>query len=208
MSLFQRTFNLNTNLKFIHAIQQAVTSKKYGKLERGFKKAVAMSQQVRSLEQQQREKEEEEEEEEVGEEVEEEVGEEGEGAATRKRKRPPQSTTSTTSTTSSTSSSAASVRSQLWSEWQSFSKQVVRFGLKRAQIEQSFVFAFTEGALVKALRTGQWVLLDEINLASPETLQRISSLLDGTQVSCYCMADISVGHDLLWAIIIVDHYYC
>ena len=93
MSLFQRTFNLNTNLKFIHAIQQAVTSKKYGKLERGFKKAVAMSQQVRSLEQQQQEKEEEEEEEEVGEEVgeelEEEVGKEGEGAATRKRKRPP-----------------------------------------------------------------------------------------------------------------------
>ena len=204
MSLFQRTFNLNTNLKFIHAIQQAVTSKKYGKLERGFKKAVAMSQQVRSLEQQQQEKEEEEEEEEVG--------EEGEGAATRKRKRPPQSATSNTSTTSTTStasSSAASVRSQLWSEWQSFGKQVVRFGLKRAQIEQSFVFAFTEGALVKALRTGQWVLLDEINLASPETLQRISSLLDGTQVSCYCMADISVGRDLLWAIIIVDHdYYC
>ena len=78
---------------------------------------------------------------------------------------------------------------------------MVRFGLKRAQIEQSFVFAFTEGALVKALRTGQWVLLDEINLASPETLQRISSLLDGTQVSCYCMADISVGRDLLWTMI-------
>jgi MoxR-like ATPase len=31
---------------------------------------------------------------------------------------------------------------------------------------------------VQALRNGHWVLLDEINLASPETLQRISSLLD------------------------------
>ena len=122
MSLFQRTFNINTNLKFIRAIQQAVTSKKYGKLERGFKKAVAMSQQVQLTEQQQQE---EEEEEEVGEE-----GEEGEGATTRKRKRPPQRDSDATSSTSSTSSTSAAsaARSQLWLEWQSFSKQVVRFG--------------------------------------------------------------------------------
>jgi midasin (ATPase involved in ribosome maturation) len=29
------------------------------------------------------------------------------------------------------------------------------------------------------LRNGDWVLLDEINLASSETLQRLNSLLDG-----------------------------
>ena len=60
--------------------------------------------------------------------------------------------------------------------WEQFEAEVRRFSKKRSQIEQSFVFAFVEGALVKALRNGDWVLLDEINLASPETLQRISSL--------------------------------
>ena len=34
--------------------------------------------------------------------------------------------------------------------------------------EGGFAFAFKEGALVKALRQGHWVLLDEINLAPSE----------------------------------------
>ena len=34
--------------------------------------------------------------------------------------------------------------------------------------EGGVAFAFVEGALVKAVRTGSWLLLDEINLAPPE----------------------------------------
>jgi len=34
-----------------------------------------------------------------------------------------------------------------------------------------FAFSFIEGALVTAVRAGHWVLLDEINLASSDTLQ-------------------------------------
>lgn len=45
-------------------------------------------------------------------------------------------------------------------------------------MEGSFAFSFVEGVLVKALREGKWVLLDEINLASAETLQRLSGLLE------------------------------
>lgn len=45
-------------------------------------------------------------------------------------------------------------------------------------MEGSFAFAFVEGVLVKAIREGKWVLLDEINLASAETLQRLSGLLE------------------------------
>lgn len=44
-------------------------------------------------------------------------------------------------------------------------------------------FAFTEGALVDAIRSGKWVLLDEINLASSETLQRLCGLLDDSKGS-------------------------
>ena len=45
------------------------------------------------------------------------------------------------------------------------------------------MFSFVEGPLVKALRNGDWVLLDEINLASPETLECLSGLLQGNDAS-------------------------
>jgi midasin (ATPase involved in ribosome maturation) len=48
----------------------------------------------------------------------------------------------------------------------------------RDGVEGAFAFSFIEGALVQAVREGQWVLLDEINLASAETLQRLASLLE------------------------------
>lgn len=35
-----------------------------------------------------------------------------------------------------------------------------------------------KGTLVKALRNGDWVLLDEINLAAAETLECLSGLLE------------------------------
>ena len=40
-----------------------------------------------------------------------------------------------------------------------------------------------QGALVEAVKNGTWMLLDEINLASAETLQCLSSLLEGPQES-------------------------
>ena len=49
--------------------------------------------------------------------------------------------------------------------------------------EAGLAFAFEEGALVRALREGQWLLLDEVNLASSETLQRVAGLLDGADGS-------------------------
>lgn len=52
------------------------------------------------------------------------------------------------------------------------------FLIFRLAVEGSFAFSFVEGVLVKAIREGKWVLLDEINLASAETLQRLSGLLE------------------------------
>jgi len=64
--------------------------------------------------------------------------------------------------------------------WEAFGKTLDRLKQQREAVEGKgrFAFAFVEGPLVTALRTGQWILLDEINLASPETLQRISGLLE------------------------------
>ena len=36
-----------------------------------------------------------------------------------------------------------------------------------------------QGALVEAVRNGWWVLLDEVNLASPEVLRCLNSLIEG-----------------------------
>ena len=47
------------------------------------------------------------------------------------------------------------------------------------RIEYGFAFAFVDGLLVDAMRKGHWVLLDEINLASQETLQGLTGILDG-----------------------------
>lgn len=48
-----------------------------------------------------------------------------------------------------------------------------------AVAEGGFAFAFAEGQLVRALREGWWLLLDEINLAPPEVLERVAGLLEG-----------------------------
>ena len=43
---------------------------------------------------------------------------------------------------------------------------------------QSLSFAFVEGELAQAVRNGDWLLLDELNLAPAELLESISGLLD------------------------------
>ena len=44
-----------------------------------------------------------------------------------------------------------------------------------------------QGTLVTALKAGDWVLLDEINLASAETLECLSGLLESTAGSVVLM---------------------
>ncbi|CAM9188295.1 unnamed protein product, partial [Ectocarpus fasciculatus] len=63
--------------------------------------------------------------------------------------------------------------------WAEFMKLVSRYEVNLARIENGFAFAFVEGLLVDAMRKGHWILLDEINLASPETLQGLTGILDG-----------------------------
>ncbi|KAG7445730.1 P-loop containing nucleoside triphosphate hydrolase protein [Guyanagaster necrorhizus] len=63
--------------------------------------------------------------------------------------------------------------------WNAFESDVVNFQVHHVQGKSKFAFGFVEGPLVKALRNGDWVLLDEVNLASSETLECVSSLLQG-----------------------------
>ncbi|KAI0087051.1 hypothetical protein BDY19DRAFT_324469 [Irpex rosettiformis] len=67
--------------------------------------------------------------------------------------------------------------------WLDFERDVQTFDVQHIQGNGKFAFAFVEGPLVKALRLGHWILLDEINLASAETLECVSSLLHGPTAS-------------------------
>ncbi|KAL4085986.1 hypothetical protein PRIC1_014609 [Phytophthora ramorum] len=73
---------------------------------------------------------------------------------------------------------AGTSASVLVGRWDTFEAELVRFERQKEQAESHFAFSFVEGVLVKALREGHWVLLDEINLASSDTLERISTLLE------------------------------
>jgi midasin len=58
------------------------------------------------------------------------------------------------------------------------------------QAKKGFAFAFVEGTLTQALKRGDWVLLDEINLASAETLECLNGLLDSEVGAIATYADI------------------
>eukprot|EP01041_Mallomonas_annulata_P000547 gene547-1048_t len=68
-------------------------------------------------------------------------------------------------------------------QWNEFSDRITRFEANLPRIQHGFAFVFTDGLLVKALRMGYWLLLDEINLAAPETLQALAGVLEGQSLS-------------------------
>ncbi|TDL22264.1 P-loop containing nucleoside triphosphate hydrolase protein [Rickenella mellea] len=71
----------------------------------------------------------------------------------------------------------------LRSQWLAFERGLQAFEAVHIRDEGRVAFSFMEGPLVKALRTGTWVLLDEINLANPETLECLSSILQSSSSS-------------------------
>ncbi|CUM68425.1 uncharacterized protein PRCAT00006148001 [Priceomyces carsonii] len=68
-------------------------------------------------------------------------------------------------------------KSLLMQKWAEFEKSADDFELHSSLLDNSFVFNFVEGSLVKAVKNGDWLLLDEINLASSDTLESIADLL-------------------------------
>ncbi|KAL2892752.1 Midasin [Bienertia sinuspersici] len=82
---------------------------------------------------------------------------------------------------------------RLLGHWKIFSHKV-KIAHKQLAASSGMVFSFVEGAFVTALRNGEWILLDEVNLAPPETLQRIIGVLDGENGSL-CLAESGVVVD-------------
>ena len=57
--------------------------------------------------------------------------------------------------------------------------EIVTNDPKRSRV----IFSFSEGILIEAIRKGHWILLDEINLACPETINFLSGLLQSSNDS-------------------------
>ncbi|TID14681.1 hypothetical protein E6O75_ATG08827 [Venturia nashicola] len=64
--------------------------------------------------------------------------------------------------------------------WRKFAADVNELDKQLASRSDAFAFRFVEGSIVKAVRNGDWVLLDEINLATPDTLEALVDLFGGT----------------------------
>ncbi|PKI73659.1 hypothetical protein CRG98_005900 [Punica granatum] len=67
--------------------------------------------------------------------------------------------------------------------WDNFSMKL-ETASRQVGTSSGMVFSFVEGAFVCALRNGEWILLDEVNLAPAETLQRIGGVLEGEGSLC------------------------
>lgn len=80
-----------------------------------------------------------------------------------------------------------SLTEEVVKRWENFSEKLEAV---RGQISlnSAMLFSFVEGAFITALKNGDWILLDEINLAPPETLQRIIGVLEGENGSL-CLAE-------------------
>ncbi|XP_076780137.1 midasin isoform X2 [Arvicanthis niloticus] len=68
-------------------------------------------------------------------------------------------------------------------KWESFGLRLSHAQQQMKMTENALLFAFVEGTLAQAIKKGEWVLLDEINLAAPETLECLSGLLEGSSGS-------------------------
>ena len=64
----------------------------------------------------------------------------------------------------------------LKAKWERFESDIHNFEIHLSNGSKALAFSFVEGNIVKAARYGDWVLLDEINLASPDTLESLADL--------------------------------
>ncbi|XP_041660686.1 midasin isoform X2 [Cheilinus undulatus] len=68
----------------------------------------------------------------------------------------------------------------LQEKWEALALKLTQTQQQIRACETAMVFAFVEGTLAQAVKKGQWILLDEINLAAAETLECLSGLLEGS----------------------------
>ncbi|KAL9073027.1 MAG: hypothetical protein Q9157_004900 [Trypethelium eluteriae] len=72
-------------------------------------------------------------------------------------------------------------------QWRHFATELTLLERQISAGSNAFAFSFVEGNIVKAVRNGDWVLLDEVNLATSETLDALADLFGGEAESPFIM---------------------
>ena len=70
-------------------------------------------------------------------------------------------------------------------EWKEMKRKFSNILDNLDKIDSNLVFSFLEGNLIKALKNGDWILIDEINLATNDVLQKIIPLIEGKSLMLY-----------------------
>lgn len=85
------------------------------------------------------------------------------------------------------SSKRTGANAELAERWNAFIKIVEATEASLLKSGRVVHFSFVEGALIESVRNGYWLLLDEINLASVETLQLLNSFTESNDGSITLM---------------------
>ncbi len=83
---------------------------------------------------------------------------------------------------------------RLKSRWEKFASDVQTFQMHLSSGSKGFAFSYVEGNIIKAARNGDWVLLDEINLASPDILESLADLFSSGVDSSPSILLTETGH--------------
>ena len=75
-------------------------------------------------------------------------------------------------------------------EWKELQDRFRNIKNNLDRIDSNLVFSFMEGNLIKAIKNGDWVLIDEINLATNDVLQKIVPLIEGKSLLLYEKGDL------------------
>lgn len=78
----------------------------------------------------------------------------------------------------------------LLAKWMKLEKKLRNLNANKDKIESNLAFHFVEGNLIKAIKQGDWVLIDEINLASNEVLQKLLPIIEGRSLVLYERGDL------------------
>nr|XP_039270627.1 midasin-like [Styela clava] len=71
---------------------------------------------------------------------------------------------------------------ELIQEWTSLNDSLIKLK-QQMKAQNSLAFTFVEGVLSQAIQRGDWLLIDEINLAPPETLDCLNAVLESHEGS-------------------------
>lgn len=165
--LFERTFSAKRNPRFVDFERKALRSGKWPRLVQLWQESIRMADERRDRKLKQ-----------LQAQADASMDIASTLAASNKKRK-----TQRGSTPGSPSTSEMDAEKTLDALWQRFAADVSTFAIQHASGKKNFVFSFVEGPLVKALREGAWVLLDEINLAASETLDSLASLLQSPDSS-------------------------